>query len=196
MLEMLRARALSVLFFIALLGSALPVRADDIAAALYVRGDTDHTTVVSPRARLSQTFREDTRVDVVYQADVWTSASVDVRASASVRPIWEQRDELNVNVAQAWDQTKLHAGYRISLEPDYTSHGVSVGMSRDLAHKAATLDINLRLLADTVGRAANPSFARGVATYTGNVSYTQILDPMMLMQLTYELSHQRGYQGG
>jgi hypothetical protein len=69
-----------------------------------------------------------------------------------------------------------------------------VGLSQDLANKAATVDVNLRLLADTVGRAANPNFARDVATYTGNVTYTQILDPKMLMQLTYELSHLRGYQ--
>ena len=193
MLEKLGAR--SLVFALLLVGSlASKARADDMAAAIYVRGDTDHTTVVSPRARVSQSFREATRVDVVYQADVWTSASVDVRASASVRPIWEQRDELNLNLSHAWDLTKLHAGYRVSLEPDYLSHGFNVGMSQDLANKAATLDVNLRVLSDTVGRAASPEFSRGVATYTGNVSFTQILDPVMLMQLSYELSHLRGYQ--
>jgi hypothetical protein len=45
-----------------------------------------------------------------------------------------------------------------------------------------------------VGRAANPNFSRGVGNYTGAISFTQILDPMMLLQLTYELSHIRGYQ--
>ena len=183
---------LSALAAVATCPSSL--RADDLAAAFYARADTDHTTVVSPRVRLGQSLGENTRVDVTYTADVWTSASVDVRASASVHPIWEQRDELNVTVSQTWDLLRVYGGYRVSLEPDYTSHGVNLGMSADLASKAARLDVGLRALADTVGRAANPEFARAVAAYTGNVTFTQLIDPMMLAQLTYELSHVRGYQ--
>lgn len=173
--------------------TASSARADDLAAAIYVRGDTDHTTVVSPHTRVSQTFREDTRVDVTYAADVWTSASVDVRASASVRPIWEQRDELSLNLAHTSDTTTVRGGYRVSLEPDYTSHGFNVGLTQQLANKAATLDIGVRALSDVVGRAGNPNFARGAGTYTGNVTYTQILDPEALVQLTYEISHLRGF---
>lgn len=170
------------------------LHADDVAAAFYARSDSDHTTVISPRVRVSRSLSEDTRVDVAYTADVWTSASVDVRASASVRPVWEQRDELNTTFSHAWDPLRVSAGYRLSLEPDYTSHGVNLGVSVDLANKAARLDVSLRALTDVVGRAANPEFARGLGTYTGNVTFTQIIDTMMLAQLTYELTHMRGFQ--
>lgn len=190
---MLAARVLCAAFCGLLCGSA-KARADDISAVTYVRTDTDHTVVVSPRARVGRALAESTQLDVTYAADVWTSASVDVRASASVQPVWEQRDELSLTLRQSWDTRQVRGGYRVSLEPDYTSHGINVGIAQDLANKAATVDVGLRLLADTVGRAGNPDFARSLATYTATASFTQILDTVMLAQLTYEFSRLQGYQ--
>src|SRR4029077_6400370 len=115
-------------------------RADEAAAALYVRGDTDSTTVVSPHVRANKRIGDSTSVDVTYAADVWSSASVDIRASASVRPVTEQRDELNFGLAHEWEALRLHAGYRFSTEHDYTSHGATLGGAVDFAGKATTLD--------------------------------------------------------
>lgn len=168
--------------------------ADEVASALYVRADTDHTTVVSPRIRSKKALAEGTTVDVTYAADIWTSASIDIRASASVRPVTEQRDELDISLGHDMQDVRLYGAYRFSTEHDYTSHGGTLGGSVDLANNAAKLDASLHVIADTVGQSGNPAFARALTTLDGSLSYTQVLDPMMLVQMTYEVAHNIGFQ--
>jgi hypothetical protein len=170
------------------------VRAEDAAAALYVRTDSDATTVISPRIRANKQFGESTNIDATYAADIWTSASVDIRASASVRPVTEQRDEVDLGLRQELGDIHLRGSYRFSSEHDYTSHGLTVGGAVDLAQNAATLDVSLHVFADTVGQSGNPDFARALTTLDGSVAYTQVLDPVMFLTLTYEVAHNGGYQ--
>lgn len=169
-------------------------RADEVATALYVRTDTDETTVVSPRVRGNKSLSEATRVDVVYAADIWTSASIDIRTSASVRPVTEQRDELDVTLSHELEDLRFYGGYRFSTEHDYTSHGGSLGAAVDLASKAATIDVNLHAIADTVGQSGNPDFGRALTTLDGSLSFLQVLDPQTILQLTYEVAHNEGFQ--
>src|SRR5688572_28194173 len=65
------------------LGLVAGVRADELGSAIYVRTDTDHTTVVSPQVRAAVNVTESTSVDVTYLVDVWTSASIDIVTSAT-----------------------------------------------------------------------------------------------------------------
>jgi hypothetical protein len=172
------------------------VHADEGAGALYVRTDSDATTVISPRIRANKTLGEGgvTQIDATYAADIWTSASVDIRASASVRPVTEQRDEVDLGLRHELGDLHLRGSYRFSSEHDYTSHGVTVGGAVDVAQNAATLDLSLHVFADTVGQSGNPSFARALTTFDGSLSYMQVLDPAMFMSLTYELAYNSGYQ--
>lgn len=188
-----------IVFFSVLVGTlpwlvAGSARADEVASALYVRTDTDHTTVISPRVRGDKRLGEATTLGVTYAADVWTSASIDIRASASVRPVTEQRDELNVALSHDLQDLRLHGAYRFSTEHDYTSHGGTFGGAVDLANNAATLDASLHVIADSVGQSGNAQFARSLITLDGSLSYLQVIDPMMFFQLTYELAHNIGYQ--
>jgi hypothetical protein len=177
-----------------LLGLAQRVRADDLASALYIRQDSDRTTVISPHVRLGKQLQEGTQVSASYAADVWTSASIDIRASASKRPVTEQRDELQLSVQQEWIDLHVQAGYRFSSEPDYTSHGASISGSYDLAGNAATLSAGLHVFADAVGRSGDPKFSRQQGTYDASFTFTQIIDPLMFVSATYELAHLQGYQ--
>jgi hypothetical protein len=169
-------------------------RADEVSSALYVRSDSDQTLVVSPRVRGNKHVGETTSVDVTYAADVWTSASIDIRTSASVRPVTEQRDELDLALSHELEDLSIHAAYRFSTENDYKSHGVSLGGAFKLANNAATIDANLHAIADTVGQSGNPNFQRSLTTLDASLSFTQVLDPVMFVQLTYELAHNEGYQ--
>lgn len=183
-----------LLLVAALSGWASSARADDAAGALYVRTDSDATTVVSPRIRANKRLGDATQVDATYAADIWTSASVDIRASASVRPVTEQRDEIDLGLRHELGDVHLRGSYRFSSEHDYTSHGVTVGGAIDLAQNAATIDLSLHVFADTVGQSGNPGFQRALTTFDGSLSYTQVLDPAMFMSLTYEVAHNSGYQ--
>jgi len=168
------------------------VAAQEASSAVYVRTDSDHTTVVSPRLRVGALVGDTTHLDVVYAVDIWTSASVDIRASAS-KEITEQRDEIDASVVQDFDDVKVTAGYRFSTEPDYVSHGGSIGAAFDLADHAATLAVAGSAAFDDVGRAGDPAFSRGLQTLGARLSFTQVLDRKMLVQAMYDVSAQDGY---
>jgi hypothetical protein len=187
------ARALSTLLCAALASLPLLVRADALSSAVFVRTDTDHTVVISPRARVEKRVGDATSVDVSYAADVWTSASIDIRASAS-RPVTEQRDELDFALAHELEDVTLTGSYRYSVENDYESHGATAGGSLDLADKNTTLALNLYGFLDSVGRSGDPEFSRGLGTLGARLSFTQVLDTKTIAQATYEIAHLDGYQ--
>ena len=158
-----------------------------------MRSDSDSTLVVSPRARASKRLGERTQVDATYAADIWTSASVDIRASAS-KPVTEQRNELDFALAHELDDITLTGSYRYSSENDYESHGVSAGSDFGFADKNSTLALGGYMFQDAVGKSGDPMFSRALSTLGGRVSFTQVFDPATLGQLTYELVHLDGYQ--
>jgi hypothetical protein len=190
-----RHRERAVLLVLAVSCFVLPEagRAQDLGSALYIRTDSDHTTIVAPRARVQAPIAKATKLSFVYAADIWTSASIDIMTSASQRPVTEQRDELDVSADQEFEDVILTASYRYSTEPDYVSHGVSGGFSYDFADNNATLAMGLSASADTVGRAGDPQFSRPVGTLGGRLSFTQVLGVGTVAQAMYELSRTSGY---
>ena len=185
------ALGMGLVFVLAALGVE-PLHAQETGATLYVRTDSDRTTVITPRVHAIAPIGDQTRVNMVYTADVWTSASVDIRASAS-KAITERRDELRGNLSHEWENVTLSGGYRFSYEPDYVSHSVSAGLSFDLADNAATLTFAGSASFDTVGRVGNPNFKRDTDAFTASVALTQLLDPKTLIQLVYEFGYADGY---
>lgn len=159
----------------------------------YVRTDSDHTTVISPRLRVDVTPLADTRVAVVYAVDVWSSASIDIRASATQR-VTERRDEIGVSIDQTLSNITLSGRYRFSTEVDYTSHGGSGALRYALADGATVLSASGDASRDVVGRAGDPSIARGLQRYGARLSLEQALDPNTLMSGGYELGVLSGYQ--
>lgn len=162
------------------------------SASLYVRTDTDQTTVITPRLHVGAPVAEATRVDLVYTVDVWTSASIDIRTSAS-KPVTEQRDEIDLSLQQAFTDVTVSGSYRYSTEYDYESHGAGVSAAYDFADNNAQLAIAGRGYFDQVGRAGDPGFERATDMLTASASFTQVLDTETLVQLIYELTSQDGY---
>lgn len=163
-----------------------------VSTSLYIRNDSDHTTVVTPRLRATAQPSEETRLDLVYTVDVWTSASVDIR-SAATRRVTEQRDELDFSVSQQIDNVALGASYRYSTENDYESHGGSLGAAVDLAQKNTNIAVTGRAYIDKVWAAGDPSHKWDTSTATLRAALTQVIDPQMFVQVVYELTRQDGY---
>jgi hypothetical protein len=180
---------------LALYASTPRAQAQEAAAAIYVRSDTDHTVVVAPRVRVTAPIAESTRVSATYAADVWTSASVDIMASASKVPVTEQRDELDLSIDHELEDLTFTAAYRFSNEPDYVSHGGSGGFSYDFADNNSTIALGVSGSGDKVGKAGDRQFSRATGTLGGRLSFTQVLGPGTLAQVMYDLSHVAGYQG-
>jgi hypothetical protein len=187
----------SVLVAIAVLALAIAPRmsrADELATALYVRADSDDTTVVTPRVRGAKTLGEATTLEATYAVDVWTSASIDIRTSASVHAVSEQRDELDVGLTHELEDVSLHAGYRLSIENDYDSNGLTASGTYDFADNAANVALSVTAIHDVVGRSGDPELARGLDTLNSRLAFTQVLDPDSYVQLTYEIALASGYQ--
>ncbi|MBW2464123.1 MAG: DUF3570 domain-containing protein, partial [Deltaproteobacteria bacterium] len=169
-------------------------RADDVLAGVFVRADTDSTTVISPKAELTTGLIDDaTTLSLGYAADIWTSASIDIRTAAT-RPVSEQRDELVAGVIREMTDVTVRGGYRFSHEADYISHGGTLGIIQRLAQGAATLETGLAAAFDQVGRSGDEAFSRGLSTIGFRLALTQVLDPETVIQGAYELMRRDGYQ--
>lgn len=170
-------------------------RAQEVSTALYVRTDSDHTTVVSPRLSVQTPAILSTRLRVTYAVDVWTSASIDIVSSASRVPVTEQRDELVLTIDHALQDLTVSAAYRYSIEPDYESHGATGSISHDFADNNATLALSLSGNADEVGRAGDPRFSRELSATFALLAFTQVLSKGTVSQVLAEVSRVIGYQG-
>ena len=162
-------------------------------SSVYVRTDTDKTTVIAPRWHVGAPVADRTRVDFVYTADVWTSASIDIRTSASKRPVTEQRDEINTTVTQEWDDFSLSGTYRYSHEYDYQSHGGTLSGSYAMAEKSTTLDFRIGTTFDAVGRAGDQNFDRNVRNLNFRLGLTQLIDQNTFVQAAYEIMDSNGF---
>ena len=160
--------------------------------SVYVRTDTDKTTVVTPRVRLGAEIAEETQLGLVYTVDVWTSASIDIRTAASKR-VTEQRDEIDVSLTHAFTDLTAGASYRYSTENDYESNGGSIDLSYDFADNNANLSLAARAYFDRVGDVNVPSFEEPVSTLNARASFTQVLDADTYLQVIYEISQNQGF---
>ncbi|MFN9812796.1 MAG: DUF3570 domain-containing protein [Deltaproteobacteria bacterium] len=167
---------------------------DEVRVSTLVRGDTDTTVVVNPsvRARV-ELFDPDTHIDAEYTADIWTSASIDIRTAAT-QAVTEQRDELNAGIDRRIEDFTLRGGYRYSSENDYEAHGGLVSGALDLADHNSTLELRLTAENDRVGRSGDEIFSRPLTVFGGRLGYTQVIDPQMVVQVAYELGHAEGFQ--
>lgn len=163
------------------------------SASVYVRTDTDQTTVISPRLQARAPITESTSAELVYAVDVWSSASIDIRTSAS-KAVTEQRDEIDASLTQELPDTRLTGSYRYSTEPDYESHTAALAVERDFADKSTVIGASASLGFDSVGQVNEPLFEEHLRTIGARVSGLQLIDQYTFVQLEYELGNARGYQ--
>lgn len=177
--------------------SCLPARsteANEGSVGLFIRGDSDSTTVISPRVGVSTTLGSEarTRVDAAYSADIWTSASIDIRTAATM-PVTEQRDQIDLGVSHELGDVTFGGSYYFSTETDYDAHGAALRSSQELAGGSTTLEEQISVGHALVGRSGDAYFQRKMGTVGLRLVLTQIMDPKTLLQGVYEVSHQEGY---
>jgi len=182
-----------VVLALALVVPSLAHAEDTVSASIYVRNDSDRTTVITPDLSASVRLGDRTTVRAGYTVDIWTSASIDVRTAAT-RAIREQRDELNAGLAHELDDITIGADYRFSHEGDYVAHGGGLVLRYRFADGNATLGARLSAAQDTVSRSGDDDFERRLGTLGALLTFTQNLDPKTLIQLAYELTRRDGFQ--
>jgi hypothetical protein len=169
-------------------------RADDsFTAKTQVYTDSDHTTVVSPLAAISRDAWKGGTVNAGYVADVVSSASVDVITNAT-KSMTDFRSEISAGLSQKFHLTTLTGDYVYSVENDYSSHNVDLGLSQDLFEKNSTLAIGGSFSQNTVGRTGDQLFHRSLTVLGASAAWTQVLNKRTITQLSYSFAYNDGYQ--
>ncbi len=159
-----------------------------------VYADSDHTTVISPLVQGTADVTPETTVTLGYVADVVSSASVDVVSQASATTIHDTRQQASASVVQTIGSLKLHGGYSYSHENDYLSNSLNAGLDQELFDKNTTLSLGYSLSLNDVGRSGDLNFSRGLDNHGVSASWTQIVSPTLVTQVTYELGYASGFQ--
>jgi hypothetical protein len=166
---------------------------DSFVAKTQVYVDNDHTTVVSPLVALKRETWKGGTLGASYVADVVSSASVDVVSNAT-KQMNDFRSEITGSLDQKIRSTTLSAAYIYSVEHDYESHNLNLGLSQDLFQRNTTLAIGYSLSLNSVGRAGDQAFHRSLDVNGVGLSWTQVLNPRTVAQLSYSFSYASGYQ--
>lgn len=169
-------------------------RGAEARASVYVRNDSDRTTVVSPRVRYRQELRTPRRVlDVTYSLDAWSSASVDIR-SAATPTVREVRHEGDVGYRETLGLGGVSVGYRLSHEPDYLSNALRLAVDRDLLQRTITLGARVFGSIDRVGRAGDRHFRELLLSGGAHLSAAFVVTRSTIALIAYELRGLSGYQ--
>jgi hypothetical protein len=169
-------------------------RADDsFVMKTQVYTDSDHTTVVSPLVALSRDAWKGGTLSASYVADVVSSASVDVVTNATKR-MTDYRSEITAGLSQKLRATTLDVSYIYSVEHDYESHNVALGLSQDLFEKNSTIALGYTFAYNNVGRTGDELFHRTLMVNGLGASWTQVFGRKTIGQLSYSFAYNDGYQ--
>lgn len=187
-------RAAIVVVLIAV-GTAGVARADTgFLSKLQVYTDSDHTNVVSPTVQATADVTPETNVSLGYLADVVTSASIDIVTQASPTTIHDTRHQVSAGASHVFGSLTARGGYSFSQENDYQSNTMSVSLEKELNDKDTTLALGYGVSLNQVGRAHDRNFSRDLDVHSASLSWTQIVSPKLVTQVSYELGGAFGYQ--
>jgi hypothetical protein len=179
-----------------LLASLLPMLAlaadGNVATKVQIYADTDQTVVVSPHARISGTLDTGTSLEATYTEDIVSSASVDVRSTASPR-IQDVRQEEDASVAQVLGTTTLAGAFIHASERDYDSFGGSLGVETELFQRNTTLALRGGYTYNLVGKADDPGWKAPFTSLSLDAAWTQTFTPTTIGQLAATWEHQSGF---
>lgn len=179
---------------VGLLLVASPALAIDtvVSSKVQVYADSDATIVVSPHVNAAATIESSrTTLSGVYTEDVVSSASVDVRTTASPR-IYDRRQEVDVGIGQEALGFTFGGAYVHARERDYLSNGGSLTVSRELFQKNTTVSLRGGFTSNVVGRADDPNFAAPMTDWSGDLAITQLFTATTLAQLNVTFARSDG----
>ncbi len=159
------------------------------------------TRVIQPTVEVERDSPTGWDVKAHFLVDTITSASVSAGTTADTI-FTETRNEAALSVRKRWDRSELTASYKYSGESDYWAHALSVSGSQRFWGDTATIGASMGLSLDSQSSrfrtpecATPPSHSCPLTTTFGGVSYTQILSPVWLAQVSAETAYLDGFQG-
>lgn len=186
-------------------GSAFAgVLPEDRADVLYHRYQGGGITIQGPSVLVRKTLKNKVSFSANYYEDLISSASIDVKLSAS--PYEEKRKQKSFSVDYLHGKSTYSAGVIDSVEPDYRANTSFYSISQDMFGDLTTLSLSFKRGWDKVysdvklnGVIVNdPGFNNGLGFAATDhhgyaVALTQILTRNTILNLNYEVLTDEGY---
>jgi Protein of unknown function (DUF3570) len=179
------------------LGGVLPEDRADVMWHSYNGGDI---TVEGPSVLVQKKAGDSLSFSAGYYEDMISSASIDVKLSAS--PYHEIRKQENVGVEYLHGKTTYSMGYIHSKEPDYIANTTFYSISQDMFGDLTTVTLGYRRAWDQIFRdikqpdgeiVNDPTFHERADHRGYSLSISQILTRNLIADFNYELITDQGY---
>jgi hypothetical protein len=126
-------------------------------------------------------------------------SSASVAAGAAGEPFSENRTEVGASYLHTIQLVSFGGGGRVSIEPDYKSAFGQLRAQVELNQRTTTIGLNLAGGRDTLSNeGAQTDIVEPIEgklfTALGSLSVGQVLSPILLGQVTYDLSRLSGFQ--
>jgi len=179
------------------LAGVLPEDRFDHLEHYYNGGDI---TVQGPSVLVRKKAGDNLSLSAGYYEDMISSASIDVKLSAS--PYHEKRQQENAGLDYLHGKSTYSAGYIHSKEPDYTANTSYYSVSQDMFGDLTTLTLGYRRGWDQIFRDIktpngvienDPTFHQRADHRGYTLSLSQILTRSLIFNFNYELLTDQGY---
>ncbi len=184
------------------LGGVLPEDRADVLWHTYNGGDI---TIEGPSVLVRKKVGDNLSLSANYYEDMISSASIDVKLSAS--PYHETRRQESLGADYLHGKSTYSAGFITSKEPDYKANTSYFAVSQDMFGDLTTLTLGYRRGWDRVYKdqknpvtgqiehvAFNNGLSQAIADHRGySLSLTQILTRNAILGFNYELLTDQGY---
>ena len=173
---------------------------DDRADALYHRYQGGGVTIQGPSVLVRKKIGDNFSVNANYYVDMVSSASVDVKLTAS--PYTERREQKSLGFDYLRGKTTYSVDYINSEESDYKANTASFGISQDMFGDLTTVSLGysrgwndvFRNIKEANGeKMHDPSFTSTADTRAYRVGLTQILTRSMILNLNFEVDTDQGF---
>jgi len=179
------------------LGGVLPEDRADVMYHNYSGGDI---TVQGPSVLVQKRVGDSLAFTAGYYEDMISSASIDVKLSAS--PYHETRRQQNVGVQYLHGKTTYSMGYIHSKEPDYIANTTYYSISQDMFGDLTTVTLGYRRAWDQIFRdikqpdgeiVNDPTFHQRADHRGYSLGISQILTRNLIANFNYDLLTDQGY---
>jgi len=184
------------------LGGVLPEDRADVLWHTYNGGDI---TIEGPSVLVRKKVGDNLSLSANYYEDMISSASIDVKLSAS--PYHETRRQESLGADYLHGKSTYSAGFITSKEPDYKANTSYFAVSQDMFGDLTTLTLGYRRGWDRVYKdqknsvtgqiehvAFNNGLSEAIADHRGySLSLSQILTRNAILGFNYELLTDQGY---
>ncbi|HUQ10103.1 MAG TPA: DUF3570 domain-containing protein [Steroidobacteraceae bacterium] len=172
---------------------------EDRADALYFRYDGGGVVINGPSVLVRKSIGEHVSVQANHYIDMVSSASIDVKTSAS--PYDDERTQSSLSLDLLHGKSTYTLGAVKSDESDYLANTLFAGVSHDMfgdlttigfGYKRGKNDVFKNVKIDGV-KQRDPAFAEQMESQGFNLSVSQIITKNLLLSTQYEVVTDEGF---